>query len=146
MPLYNRGKLILVNGTVDWGGATNVDILLVDDTYVFNADDNFVSDVSADELSTTNYARDDMTSRTVTEDDTGDRVVFDAADNTWSALGPGTGGPTIGGAVIFDNTAGSDAARELIAFIDLANTTVNGGDFTIQWNASDGVFYLEDAP
>ncbi len=144
MPIYNRGKLILVDGTVDWAGATDVDILLVDETHVFNADDNFVADVSTEELSTTNYVSQSTASRTLAEDDVNDRVTYDLADFSITALGPATAGPTVGGAVIFDNTGASDAVRELIAFIDLTDQQVNGSDYTIQFHA-DGVFYLDDA-
>lgn len=149
MPLYNRGKLILVDGTVDWTGATDVEVMLVDDTYVFDPDQNFVDEGGgtgpiADEISTTNYARQNLGTRTLTEDDTNDRVVFDAADFSIAALGPASGGPTIGGAIIFVNAGGADTANPLIAFIDLTDTTVNGATFTIQWSAS-GIFYLDDA-
>ncbi len=144
MPLYNRGKLILTDGTVDWDGATDVDALLVDNTYTFDADQNFVSSVSGDELSTDNYARASLASRTQTQDDTGDRIIFDAADLTFSSLGPATAGPTIGGLVVFDNTAGSDAARELIAFIPLTAQQVNGSDYVLTWDSA-GLFNLADA-
>jgi hypothetical protein len=145
MPLYNRGKLILVNGTVDWAGATDVEVLLVDDTYTFDADHNFVSDVSGDELpSADNYARQDLAGRTLVEDDATDRAVFDATDFSIAALGPATSGPIVGGAIIFVNAGGADSANPLIAYVPLVDTQVNGSDFTITWS-SDGVFYLGDA-
>jgi hypothetical protein len=142
MPLFNRGMFHLVagGGGMDWTTA-NVDMLLVDDTYVFDPDDNFVSDLVVDEISTTNYTRQDMTARTITENDTSDEVEFDAADFSISNLGPASGGPTVGGAVAFEFNA-ADAAATLIAFVDLTDTTVNGGDFTIQW-ATNGVFYAD---
>lgn len=142
MPLYNRGKLILVDGTTDWATA-DIDVLLVDETYTFDVDDNVVSDITG-EISTTNYARQNLGSPTITEDDANNRLVLDGADFSISSLGPATAGPTVGGAVIFDNAGGADASRNLIGFIDLTNTQVNGSDFTITWSA-DGIFYLENA-
>ncbi len=145
MPMFNRGMFHLVagGGDMDWTTA-DVDYLLVDDTYVFDPDDNFVSDLVADELSTTNYLRQNSGTKTIVEDDAADQVEFDdGTDFTISALGPASAGPTIGGCVVFENS-GSDATNTLINFVDLTNTTVNGSDFTIQW-AADGVFY-SDSP
>lgn len=137
MPLYNRGMQEILGTGTDWA-TSNIDLLLVDETYTFDRDDNFVSDISG-EISTTNYARQSMASLTQTENDTDDRVDFDADDVTFTALGPATGGPTVGGAVIFRNVADTDATSPVLAFVDLVNTQVNGSDFTIQWNAN-GVF------
>ncbi len=141
MPLPNRGMNELLTGGTTWT-TDNIDLLMVDDTHVYSADNNFVSDVSADEISTTNYARQDIASPTVTEDDTNDQVTFDAADVTISALGPASAGPTIGGAYWFRNS-GADATSPLIYYADLTDTQVNGSDFTIQWDATDGVFYAD---
>jgi hypothetical protein len=123
-------------GGVNWTSA-DIRCLLVDTDYVFDPDDNFVTDLVADELSTTNYARQAVGSRTITEDDAGNRVAFDAADVVFASLGPAVGGPVIGGAVLFVHT-GDDATATLIAFVDL-NLQTNGSNVTIQWDA-DGIF------
>lgn len=60
--------------------------------------------------------------------------VFDAADVTLTAV---TGDP-FESIVIYDNTPGTEATKDLIAFIDTATglpTTPNGGDITVQWDA-----------
>src|SRR3990172_7609880 len=60
--------------------------------------------------------------------------VFDAADVTVSSV---TGDP-FESIVIYNNTPGTEATKDLIAFIDTATglpTTPNGGDITVQWDA-----------
>jgi hypothetical protein len=129
--MYNHGMFEVINQTTNWATA-DIRILLVDSAYVFDPDDNFVSDVSASEISTTNYVRQVLDNATITEDDAGDSVVLDGDDEVWTALGPPTGGPTIGGAVLYRNT-GADGTSPVITFGDLTDTIVNGGDITVVW-------------
>lgn len=78
-------------------------------------------------------------SKTFTEDTTNDRIVYDAADPTWTAV---AGGSTVGWVVIFKFVT-NDAGSTPIAVIDIADTATNGGDITIQF-ASTGIFYLQE--
>ena len=113
MPLFNRGIQELLSGSTDWDGATDLRVMLVDDTYTFDPDDNVIADLGAVELTgVSGYARTTLASRTLTEDDSGNRVVLDAADTAFGALGTGD---TIGGIVVFRHT-GSDATAALIGF------------------------------
>lgn len=60
--------------------------------------------------------------------------VFDAADTTFTALT----GDAVESLILFKDT-GSEATSKLIAFWDTATglpLTPNGGDVTVQWNAS----------
>lgn len=132
--MYNKGMFEITNQSTDWDTG-DIRVLLVDDTYVFDPDHNFVSDVVGEEISTTNYVRKVLQNTTVTEDDAGDEVILDADNETWTALGPPAGGPTVGGAVIYRNT-GADGTSPLISFGDLTDTVVNGGDFTVNWPAA----------
>jgi hypothetical protein len=140
MPLFNRGIQELLSGSTDWDGATDVRVMLVDADYVFDPDDNVVADLVAEELAgASGYARQTLASRTLTEDDTGNRVVLDAADTAFGALGVGG---TIGGIVVFRHT-GSDATAALIGFLDVSpSIPTNGSTFTAQWSA-DGLFYAD---
>tara|TARA_R110000824_G_scaffold54028_1_gene149047 strand:+ start:10504 stop:10947 length:444 start_codon:yes stop_codon:yes gene_type:complete len=144
--VYNRGKLAVTNGTLGatgWStGGADVGVLLVGAGYVYDPDHNFVSDLS-NELAGGGYARvTALGGRTITEDDANDRVGYDALDATFTTLGAGAGTPTQ--AIVFNNTPGVDTAKELIARIPLtAPPLPNGGDYTIQWDAS-GVFRLDD--
>lgn len=134
---YNKGKFLLLNGSINLTSDT-IKVMLVSSAYTFNADHNFVSDVSANEISVTNYTggfggggRQTVGTKTFTEDDTNDWAYFDAADNVWTALGAGA---TIGGAILIKEIT-NDAASPLIAFLDLTDTATNGGDITIAWNS-----------
>ena len=93
------------------------------------------ADVSANEESGTGYTAGGETlgSVTVTQDDTNDRGVFDGADVTWTGLDVGT--PSH--AIMYDDTHASDL---LIAYWEVT-TASNGGDYTLQWNAS-GIILL----
>lgn len=73
MPTYNRGKLILLDASCDWAG-DDIRSLLVDATYVFDADHNFVADVAADEIVDATYGRVTIDNRSVSEDDAGDKA------------------------------------------------------------------------
>lgn len=148
--LYTRGIQRLLSGSLDWDGAAagTVRVLLSQANPTTagadeNKDLNFVSELTGlagfAELATTNYARQDVASRTVTEDDTNDRVVLDAADNVWTSLGPATGGPTILAAYVYERVGADDttpADDHLLAKFDIADQTVNSGNFTLQWAAA----------
>ena len=60
--------------------------------------------------------------------------VFDAADITVTSV---TGDP-FESIVIYNDTPGTEATKDLIAYIDQATglpTTPNGGDITVQWDS-----------
>lgn len=114
--------------------ADTIKVLLVTSGVTVNADHDFVADLVASEISTTNYTggfggagRKALASRTLARNLALDRGEFGAAGLTWTALGPASGGPTIGGAVVFKELT-SDALSPLIAFLAVTNTQVNGGD------------------
>lgn len=139
---YNKGKAQVLNGGIDLLTDT-IKVMLVDDTYVFAATHNFVSDVSADELSGTGYTggfagagRKTLASKTITEDDANGRAEFDAADVVWTGLSAGT----VGGAILIKEIT-NDAASLLIAFLDCVDTGSTGSDFTVQWDA-EGILQL----
>lgn len=120
---------MLLDGTLDLPTAADLRVLLVTTAYAFDADHNFVSDVVASELSVGGYARQPLTTETITEDDASDFAYLDADDTAFGAL---AAGQTIGGAVVYKFNA-ADAAAEVIGFYDLVDTATNGGTVTIQW-------------
>jgi len=135
--LYNRGKYKLGDGSTAWASA-DIRCLLVTSSYTFDADHNTVSQLT-NELSGGSYARVALSSKTITEDDTLDRVTYDAADTTFASLGAAAGTPAR--AILYKYNA-SDASAELISCHDLTSPpTPNGGDYTIVWSSS-GTFYL----
>ncbi len=139
--VYNRGKAILGGASVTAGphvwGTTAVGIALVTSSYTPNADHNFVSDLT-NELSGGGYARiTSMTSQSITENDTNDRTEYDAAKTTFTSLGAAAGTPAY--AIVYDNTGGSDAARELLCWVDLgAAPAPDGNNYEVRWNSVDG--------
>ncbi|MEQ1494502.1 MAG: hypothetical protein ABL912_01910 [Novosphingobium sp.] len=137
--VYNRGAKIITDGTVDWDGATTAGVLLVTSSYTPNKDHNVVTDLT-NELSGSGYVRKTSASRTLTENDTLDRVEYDLADITWNALGAAAGTPKY--AIIYYEGASTDGTRELIAFIDLGSApTPDGSNYKVSWDAA-GAFQL----
>lgn len=101
------------------------------------------TDTKRADVSATEYGSSDgytaggsvLQSTTWTYDSANGKYVFDAADVTWSSLGPlVTATPSH--AILWDNTATSD---DLIAYVTLGTTATNGGDYTLAWSAS-GIF------
>lgn len=137
--VYNRGKFNLGTGVVDWL-TTDIGVLLVTSTYAYDADHNFVSDIT-NELSGGGYARQTgIVGKTVTENDASNRVEYDADDVTFPTLGAAAGNPD--SAIIYDNTTGLDTTRPLLARIPLTTPPVPiGGDYVIRWDAT-GMFQL----
>lgn len=134
---YNKGKYHVLNSTINLSSDT-IKVMLVTSSYTFNADHDFISDVSANELSVTGYTggfggsgRKTLTGKSITEDDTNDRAYFTASNVTWATL---SAGQTIGGAILMKEVT-TNADSPLIAFVDLVDTATNGGDITIAWNA-----------
>lgn len=136
---FNAGALALTGGVVF--EAANIVVLLVDNTFVFDNDMEFVDDLVASELATTGYARVTLTGKTRTIDLASNRIVFDGNNPVWAALGPGTGGPIVRGAIVFIDT-GSDATSTLLFYEQVPLTVVNGGSFTVNFSA-DGISYLQ---
>lgn len=143
--LYNRGAKLLGDNTgrVNFLGDT-IKIMLVTSGYTFNRDHDFVSSASGSELSGTGYTggfngsgRKTLGSKTITEDDTNDRAVYDAANpSAWTAINAGTVAAAI---IIKENT--SDADSDLIAYLDGSAVATNGGDLTVSFH-TDGLWYL----
>lgn len=80
-----------------------------------------------------------LASKAVAQDNTNDRASFDAADVTWSSLGP-LSPATPSHAIIWNNTPTSPAAP-LICYVVLGTTATNGGNYTLSWNAN-GILLL----
>ncbi len=134
--VYNRVKVNLMNKEVDLGnGGDSIKILLLDNSHTFDADDNVLADISANELAASGgYVRKTLANQAVTQDDTNDVGKFDADDVEWTVATF-----TAYHAVIFDDTLGSD---DLIGSIDFGEAKiVAGGTFTIQWS-TDGILEL----
>ena len=128
--LYNKAKesFISQNPSIDLDTDT-IKVALVDTgTYTFSAAHQYYSSVTGVVGTPATLA-----SKTITNG------VFDAADVTFTAVT----GASVEALVVYKDT-GSAATSPLIAFIDTGTNlpvTPNGGDITIQWNAS-GIFSI----
>lgn len=78
-------------------------------------------------------------SQDVTQDDTNDRGKFDAADVTWTSLGP-LSPATPSHAILWDDTP-SSPADPLICYWALGTTATNGGDYTLAFG-TNGIILL----
>lgn len=102
----------------------------------------FIDDVSANQVSGTGYTAGGATlaSKTLTQDNTNNKAVFDAGDITWSSAN----GFTARYAVIYKDT-GTAGTSPIIAIFDFgADKTASGSDFILTWNAS-GILSLAQA-
>ena len=125
--IYSTGLLALANGTVSWLNSP-IKALVVDNGYTFDKSDEFVSDVTGDEVTNdtgTGYERKTLTAKTVTL--ASDVVTYDADDliytavetnETWDAL-----------IVYAEGT--SDANSLLLAYLDIDDLVTNGSDVTV---------------
>lgn len=138
---YNRGVRELLNGTTDFLTATmKVALLATSPAYTYDPDHDFMdaggaNDPTDAELNVSGYTRGfagagrkTLASKTVTENDTNNRVEFDAADPTWTALGAGQ---TIAAGVVIKEVT-NDAATVLYCYLDPTDTPTNGSDITLQ--------------
>lgn len=128
--VYNEGAESLLDGSINWGSDTIKARLLASSATPNKDDDDMASGYSAIGTDQT------LGSKTRTKDDTNDRVVYDAADPTWTAV---AGGSTVGWCIIYKDNGGNHVP---IAALDISDTATNGGDITIQFSA-DGIFYLQ---
>ena len=130
--IYNRHKANVANGTHDWDAGT-YRVLLTTNAYTPDPDHNFVADVT-NELAGGGYARVDLATRTVVEDDANDRADAKADNTTFSGL---SSTQTARYAVIYKfNT--NDADSTLVAAMDLGASGVNLTTLTaitLRWDA-----------
>lgn len=125
--LYTSFKALLLNADIDLA-ADDIRAIIVDTAdYTFSAAHDFLDDVAAGSRVAVSSA---LGSKTTTGG------VFDAADVTFNAVT----GDSVEAIVLYKHT-GSDATSDLIAYIDGVSVTPNGGNITIQWNAS-GIYAL----
>jgi hypothetical protein len=138
--VYNRGKFLLASG-VNLGTA-NLYVLLVKSDYTFNANNNFYSDLSANEVNVSGYTAFGLAlaGKAVVEDDTNGFAFLFGNNLTFTAL---AAGQNVGGAVLYIST-GTAANSQVVAFYDVTDTPTNGGDISINWaaNSAGGVLRL----
>jgi hypothetical protein len=136
---YNEAKRAQAEAEIDYGsgGATIKVALVMTNTTCDTEDDvNLLNAFTTlDEMDGSGYSRQTIGSQAVAEDAGNNRAYFDGADVTFTSLGAGT--RQVAGALIYKHV-GADSANIPIAYIDTGGFpfTANGGNVTIQWNAS----------
>lgn len=124
----NKCKYELFTGDANLDAA-DLRMLLLKSPGAVLATTNFVSDISANELTVAGYARQALAGETVTEDDTNNFAYLDATDPLFASL---AAGETITWAALF-RFVSTDANSPVYAGYDLADTPTNGGDVTVQF-------------
>jgi hypothetical protein len=137
--VYDNTTLKLSDGTVTWGSST-IKVALVNTSYVFSTSHTSMSDITH-ELSGTGYSRKTLSGKTTTLDSTNHRTILSASNVTWTAIT--AGGDTAAAAVVFEDPGTGDANCILLGYIDLSpHTVLNGGDFTVAWDSTNGIMDL----
>lgn len=145
---YNQALVDILTGSIDMDSNT-LKIMLVDTGYTYDPDHQVVdngandaTDPSFNEIVATNYtggyngAGRKTATLTVSKQDANNRAIITIGDLTWSALGGATN-DTVGGAILIKEIT-NDASSRLIAFFDFTDTPTNGGDFTLDFDGTNG--------
>ena len=135
--VYNQGLLKIANGTVDYL-TDDIRVLVVNQNYTFDKAHDFVNDVVSFEVansSGTGYERKALANKSVSL--VADSAIYDADNVLYTAV---TTTQQFGGWVVYKEGA-TDAARDLIAFIDFNNLVTNGSDIQININ-ENGLFRI----
>lgn len=136
--IYSTGLLALANGTVSWANST-IKALIVDSGYTFDKADEFVSDVSADEVTNatgTGYARKTLSNKTVAL--ATNVVTFDADDITYSDVDTNE---TWDALIVYAEVT-TDSDSILLAYLPVDELVTNGSDAVI---GVTGVIALDNA-
>lgn len=132
--IYTRAKYNMMKGLVDLSADT-IKVMLLDENHAYNPDHNVIGDVEANEITADTasaYTAGGATlgTPTVTQDDTGNKAVFDGENVEWAAATF-----TANHAVLWDDSVSDN----LICSIDFGGAkTVSAGTFTISWSG-DGI-------
>lgn len=132
---YNQGIYQIINRSINFASDT-IKVMLVKSTYTFNADHDSLSDVSG-EVTVSGYARQTLANKTITLDDTNDRVKIDGDDPSFASL---AAGETAVAAIVYKDT-GLASTDIPIVYIDITDTATNGGTIVVNFHA-DGIFYF----
>ena len=137
--VFTTGIKSLTNGSTNWG-TTELQVLLVNNGYTFDADHDFVNYLSTYECNNTGYTRMPLTTMSIDVDDTNNEVQYDAADVTFASLGAGK----LPFAAVVYKYAAADNSAQLFAYCNLVSPpSPNGGDYTIVWSG-EGIFKISN--
>lgn len=134
----NGYKLAAISGTIVPSTDT-IKCALFTSSLTPNIDTQvYYSDIIANEISGTGYTAGGvtLTGKTLTQNNTTDRGVFDANDPTWTVLTA----PDIRYAVLYKST-GTSSTSQLMVIYDLGAQSQTGASFTVQFDTA-GALYI----
>lgn len=143
--IYNNFKEQVMEGVFNLASGGDAVQVTLHTSYTPDIDAHTIwgdTGVSTTEYGTgSNYTAGGATlgSQDATQDNTNDRGVFDAADVTWTALGP-LSPATPGHVLLWDDTQ-TTPADPLICYFVLGTTATNGGNYTLAFGAN-GIILL----
>lgn len=140
--VFNVAKGAFADGTLDWDDDDIRVLLLTADTDIdtdLTTVASLLGEAGNTEVTTVNYSRKVIGNRTVSVNSGDDRAELDGDDVEWLSIGDNS--QTAVAAVVYQHDTGGDSASVPVAYVDFTDTTLNGGDFTIQWS-SDGIITL----
>ena len=128
--IYNSTHVDLMKGNINFE-ADNIKVMVVTSAYVPNQDTHTKRSHVTNEVTGAGYTAGgvSLTGKTVTQDNTANKGVFDADDAVIPSV-------TISGsgAVIYKSRGGAASADELIGYIDFGEVkTSTNGNFAIQF-------------
>lgn len=143
--MTTKGLYMILSGDVDLRDDT-IKVMLLNSTYTPVATANFISDISAVELSGTGYVagfggsgRRALAGKTLTEDDAAGVSIFDASDLAWTGITAGTAKTA---AIIKEVTA--DADSPVLGFVGFTQQVTAGTPLLIAWSPN-GIFRIGTA-
>ena len=137
---YHSGMTKLVSGTISFNDV-RVILVMTNTTSDTEKDVDFIADFSTlDEYDGANYARKALGSEAVSDDDSNNRTMFDAADTSWTALGAGARQAQ---AMLYYQHVTNDADSVPLMYCESGGFpfTGNGGNVPVTFNAS-GLGYI----
>ena len=131
---YTQSAYAAFSGDVTIG--SDIRVALLDATHTPDLDNHMSwDDVSADEVTGTNYTAGGELLTTISWTAGSNAITFDADDVTWA-----DSTITADYAVIYDDTPADDLDKTLLQLVDFeGEESSDNGDFTISWDAA-GIF------
>ncbi len=135
--IYDIGFEGVMDGSINWG-ADDIQVLLLKSSHTFSEVQDFVSNISADEVAGTGYSRKVLASKTTVFNSGAREYRFDAANIVWTQIQDDL--TEISKAAVVFKQVTNDADSILIAYIeDSSALTFNDGEVTLAFD-STGVF------
>lgn len=128
--VYNTGADGLTDGSIDWASDTIKVRLVASSATPAKTDTSLAAGYVAIGTDQT------LASKTRTKDDTNNRILYGAANITYTAIASGS---TYGWAIVYKDDGGNGIP---IAALDIPNTATNNGDVNLNF-PSTVVFYLQ---